>query len=155
MEMESDHKLVERSRHGDEEAFGELMSIYYQRTYALAYQIVNHHEDARDLAQQAWIKAWKSMPRFRGGSRFFTWIYRITVSTCLDHMRRRKRRPETLIDDLPLFAASVHTASANSAKTSELETKIAELLPDEMTPREALSALYEIKSILKSGPDSR
>lgn len=63
-------------------------------------------------------------------------------------------RQKALIDDLPLFAATAQVVSAVSAKTSELETKIAELLPDEMTPREALSALYEIKAISKSGPKS-
>ena len=96
---ESVQLLVQRARHGDEDAFGELMQLYYQKSYALAYRMVNHVEDARDLAQQSWVKAWKSLDQFRGDAQFYTWLYRIVSSVCLDFRRSKARHPEVVTDE--------------------------------------------------------
>jgi RNA polymerase sigma-70 factor (ECF subfamily) len=91
--------LVERARAGDEAAFGEIVTMYHQRVYSVAYRFVQNAEDAADLSQQAWIKAWSRLPDFQGRSAFFTWMYRIVSSTCLDHLRKVKRRAERELKD--------------------------------------------------------
>ncbi len=86
--------LFKSAREGNEEAFGELVKMYHERIYNTAYAIVGHAEDAREVEQQTWIKAWRNLPRFHAGSSFYTWVYRIAVNTALDWMRSRARRRE-------------------------------------------------------------
>jgi RNA polymerase sigma-70 factor (ECF subfamily) len=95
--METD-RWVARAAAGDEEAFGQVVQAYYSRVYAAVYQVVRHADDARDLTQAAWVKAWRQLGSYRGDARFYTWIYRIAVNTALDFLRRRKRRPEVSYD---------------------------------------------------------
>lgn len=90
---------VLRAQAGDQEAFGELVRAYHTRVFNLAYRYVRRSEEAQDLAQQAWIKAWTRLPTFEGKSEFFTWMYRLVTFVCLDHLRRRKRRAEVSMPD--------------------------------------------------------
>jgi RNA polymerase sigma-70 factor (ECF subfamily) len=99
MSHQAEDGLVARARDGDEEAFGELVRMYHDRIYALAFNIVRNEHDARDLAQATWIKAWRSLTSFRGQSRFYTWLYRVGTYVCLDHLRRSKARPQDSLDD--------------------------------------------------------
>jgi RNA polymerase sigma-70 factor (ECF subfamily) len=92
-------QLARRAKAGDEEAFGELVRLYHGRVFALAYQIVNNEDDAREMAQQAWIKAWRRLGGFRGDAGFYTWMYRVTTRVCLDFLRKRGRRQELPLDD--------------------------------------------------------
>lgn len=85
---------VNRAQKGDEAAFGELVKMYHERIYHAICAVVSHPEDAREVEQQAWVKAWRSLGRFRGRSGFYTWVYRIAVNTALDWVRSRARRPE-------------------------------------------------------------
>ncbi len=101
-ESRGESSLVALARSGDEHAFGELVQMYYSRIYGLLYGMVRNPEDARDLAQQTWVKAWNNLRGFRTGSRFYTWVYRIAVNTALDFNRSKARRREeslTLADD--------------------------------------------------------
>ena len=86
--------LVQRARGGDEDAFGEIVMMYQQRVYSVAYRFVGNADEAQDLAQQAWIKAWSRLRGFKGRSGFFTWMYRVVSSVCLDHLRKKKRLAE-------------------------------------------------------------
>lgn len=89
--MIDDATLVRRFQQGDEEAFDELVERHRRRVYSLAVRLVGS-VDADDLAQEAFLAAYRSLPTFRGDSTFSTWIYRITVYLCSHH--RRRRRPE-------------------------------------------------------------
>ena len=98
-EVPDDRELVARARDGDEEAFGALVQMYHQRVYNVARGFVREPEDARDLAQQAWLKVWKKIDTFKGESGFFTWLYRIVTFVCLDYLRKKKRRAETELEE--------------------------------------------------------
>lgn len=92
-------ELVVRAQAGDQDAFGELVILHHQRVLSLAYRYVHSTEQAKDLAQQAWIKAWKKLDTFQGRSEFFTWMYRLVTFACLDYLRKQKRSAEVAIPD--------------------------------------------------------
>jgi RNA polymerase sigma-70 factor (ECF subfamily) len=83
---------VDLARRGDQEAFAELVRIHQHEVYTLAARIVVDRDLAGDVAQDAFVRAWRAIPRFRGDARFSTWMHRITVNTAFTHRERRKRR---------------------------------------------------------------
>lgn len=94
-----DEALVKASQTGDMEAFEELVARHRDKMYARAFSIVHNEEEALDLSQEAWIKAWQRLGQFEGESSFTTWMTRITINLCLDHLRRHQRsRVEPLPD---------------------------------------------------------
>lgn len=99
---ERDLKWVRAARGGDRRAFAKLVDAYQQRVYAIAYGIVRERDDAWDVAQEAFVKAYQNLSRFEGTSAFYTWLYRITYNVSIDHVRDRARRqsprdePETV-----------------------------------------------------------
>lgn len=86
-----DADVLTRARHGDRGAFGALVRKYQRRVYATALHITGNHQDAADVAQDAFIRAYKGLAGFDGRADLFTWLYRITVNTALNHLRSRKR----------------------------------------------------------------
>lgn len=100
--MNSDEQLVKRSLQGDNEAFEELVVKYQNKIYALAYRYMGNEEDAYDMTQESFIKAYRSLRSFKGDSSFGTWMYRVATNVCLDELRRRKRRIVSLSLDEPL-----------------------------------------------------
>ena len=84
-------ELVQRARRGDLPAYDELVRRYQERIYATIYHMTSNHEDANDLAQESFIKAFHALKSFKGGSSFYTWVYRIGVNLCIDHQRRESR----------------------------------------------------------------
>lgn len=97
---QDDETLVARARRGDLAAYDVLVDRYKERLYALAYHMTGNHEDANDLVQEALIKAYRSLKKFRGNSSFYTWIYRITVNYTLNHVKRRRRHVHFSLDDV-------------------------------------------------------
>ena len=93
-----DLELVAQAKDGDRRAFGRLVETYQRRVYALAYGILRNREDAWDAAQEAFVKAYKSLEKFEGNAAFYTWIYRITYNVAIDHLRSRSRKE---VADLP------------------------------------------------------
>src|SRR5690606_27547909 len=93
-----DELLVERAKRGDVEAFEQLISQHEKTVYNIAYRLTGNHEDACDLAQEAFLRAYSSLADFRGDSSFATWLYRIVNNVCLDELRRRKRQKVTSLD---------------------------------------------------------
>ena len=81
-----DQIWVERAQAGDQEAFRHLVERYQRRVYAVAYGIVRNRDDAWDIAQEAFVKAYRNLSRFQGNSGFYTWLYRITYNLCIDNM---------------------------------------------------------------------
>jgi RNA polymerase sigma-70 factor (ECF subfamily) len=93
-----DAELVERVNNGHPEAFNELVLRYQDRLFNTCWRICGHLEDARDLTQQAFLKAYESLPSFRHQSGFYTWIYRVAVNLALSHRRSAARHRPVSID---------------------------------------------------------
>lgn len=90
-----DLELVERARGGEAAAFGELVARYQGRILGLAWRVAGSRAEAEEIAQDAFVRAWRALPGFRGESRFSTWLHRITTRVALDRrevVRRRERR---------------------------------------------------------------
>src|SRR5579864_619754 len=86
----SELELVKRCQAGDSEAFDQLVTRYRTRVFAMIYNMVHNEQDAWDLAQDSFVKAWKSIKRFRGKSSFYTWIYRIVMNVTIDWLRKKQ-----------------------------------------------------------------
>jgi len=84
--------LVKQAQGGDTEAFDQLVGRYRTRVFAMIYNMVHNEQDAWDLAQDSFLKAWKSIARFRGQSSFYTWIYRIVMNVTIDSLRKKQVR---------------------------------------------------------------
>jgi RNA polymerase sigma-70 factor (ECF subfamily) len=95
---ESDHSaaddqaLVKGAQKGDTMAFEELVARYRDRIYARAFSMMRNEDEAIDLSQEAWVKAWQRLAQFQGESSFATWITRIVINLCLDQLRKQKRQ---------------------------------------------------------------
>lgn len=100
--VDDDAALVERARANDPTAFDELVERYKQRVYGTIYHMTSNHEDTNDLAQETFIRAYKNLPRFKGDSSFYTWIYRIAVNTTINFLNshRRRSRNQLSLDDV-------------------------------------------------------
>jgi len=96
---ERDNHLVTRAQQGDQEAFRQLVVTYQERILMIVLGMVRNQEDARDIAQDVFIKAYGSLGSFRGQSSFYTWLYRIAVNMAIDFKRKMKRRKESGYDD--------------------------------------------------------
>jgi RNA polymerase sigma factor (sigma-70 family) len=99
-----DRVLVERARNGDLLAYDELVRRYQERIYATIYHMTANHEDANDLAQESFIKAFRALKSFKGDSSFFTWVYRIAVNRTINFLKQRKKRTTMSLNDLDINA---------------------------------------------------
>lgn len=98
-EADYDRALIERARTGDQEAFRELVQRHQRRAFAIAMGLVRDENDAREIAQEAFLRVHRGLDRFHGGSSFFTWLYRIVTNLSIDHMRKPARRESELAPD--------------------------------------------------------
>ena len=96
--LTDESKTLERAQKGDEAAFEELLITYEKRIYNIAYRMMRNQSDAQDMAQEAIIKAYRNLHTFKGTCMFSSWVYRITVNTCLDEIRKRKKRNVLFMD---------------------------------------------------------
>ena len=149
--------LIERAQSGDRDAFEELVHRYDREVLRIALNILRKTEDARDVYQEAFLKIYKNLPRFRFECSFYTWIYRVVTNVCLDHLRRRSSRPE---DQAPELASNMNgepmpgdffDRQPDTAATSnperlmqgqEIARRISSAL-DRLTPRERM--VFEMK----------
>lgn len=93
-------RLIRLASGGDPGAFNELLGAHERRMYAVALRMCGNAEDAQDCLQEAMLRVWRAISGFKGQSSFSTWVYRITMNTCLDELRKRKNRPNTSLDTL-------------------------------------------------------
>ncbi len=108
LDPSDERALIERAQGGDREAFEELVHRYDRDVLRIALNILHKPEDARDVYQEAFLKIYKNLPRFRFECSFYTWTYRIVTNVCLDQLRRRSSRPEDQAPEL----ASNHNGDA-------------------------------------------
>jgi len=91
--VETDQQLVARVQTGDSRAFDLLVLKYQHKIFSLIGRYVHDADEVQDVAQEAFIKAYRALPKFRGDSQFYTWLYRIAVNTAKNHLVSRSRRP--------------------------------------------------------------
>ncbi len=138
-----DAELVRQAQTGDTAAFDQLVGRYRSRIFGMIYNMVHNEQDAWDLAQDSFVKAWKSIARFRGQSSFYTWIYRIVMNVTIDSLRKKQVRGATEFDDaiqlkeidpasrtVPHADALPHENMENQEIRSRIDTAIAELSPE-------------------------
>ena len=126
-----DDALIRQAKAGDKVAFGKLASRYYEMAYAVAYGVLHHHESARDVTQEVFLKVFREIAHFEGKSKFKTWLYRVTVNAALDEARKKK-----------------HVISLDATDASEDEEERPVVIPDKAAgPRERASQ-RELRELL-------
>lgn len=129
--------LVRQAQGGSAAAYDELVRRYQRQIYGVIYHMTAHHEDADDLAQEVFVKAWQALKSFKGDSSFFTWLYRIAINRTLNHLKQRNYRN------------SRHAMSLNDLDVeAERHPDLVALVSDK-TPRRDL-ALEELKEKLNA-----
>jgi RNA polymerase sigma-70 factor (ECF subfamily) len=120
--------LVERARGGELKAYDELIKRYQERIYATVYHMTSNHEDANDLAQESFVKAYQALKSFKGGSSFYTWLYRIAVNKTINFLKQRKNRQHMSLNDLDFNAEhDPDLVALISDKTPRREAGLSEL----------------------------
>jgi RNA polymerase sigma-70 factor (ECF subfamily) len=128
-------ELVAAARDGDQRAFDDLVRATYADTYTLAYRLTGDEEDARDVAQEAYLRAYRGLKRFRGDAQFSTWMYRITANCAATQLGRRTRhRHEELDDDTPVVDVRPDVDPQASADAGALRDRLQDALL-ELPPR--------------------
>jgi RNA polymerase sigma-70 factor (ECF subfamily) len=147
--------LVRRAQEGDTSAFDELVRRYQERIYGTLYHMTASHEDANDLAQEAFIKAYQALRSFKGDSSFFTWVYRIAVNRAINFLKQRKHRAAMSLNDLDLNAenhpdlvalVSERTPRREAALT-ELQEKLNEAMQTLSEPHRLVVTLHDIQGL--------
>lgn len=123
-----DEVLVSRAQRGEATAFEELVRRYQDRIYSTIYNMTSNHEDAGDLAQETFIKAYRALNSFKGDSSFYTWIYRIAINKTLNFLKQRKNRVLMSLNDLDFNAEhDPDIVALISEKTPRRDINLAEL----------------------------
>jgi RNA polymerase sigma-70 factor (ECF subfamily) len=140
----TDEELVARSRTGDAESFNELISRWERPIYALAYRVIGREEDARDVCQEAFLRAFRALPGFKGQAKFSSWLYRIALNLCRDWIRRKKRSPmATLPEDIELEDLASDTGPTETVEDLVSRRELSELVEAAMArlPEEQRTAI--------------
>lgn len=154
-EADQDLAIVHKVQGGDVDAFDELVTKYRERIYAVVYNLTSNREDASDLTQDAFIKAFQSVGRFQGKSSFFTWLYRIALNTTLTHLRKNKLRRffsfEKMNDEdhSTGFIEQLTTDSDSDKNTlmNELQEKLNDAFQKLSAKHRTVITLYEIDGL--------
>ncbi|HEV3216911.1 MAG TPA: sigma-70 family RNA polymerase sigma factor [Vicinamibacterales bacterium] len=113
----TDEELVARSRTGDTESFNQLVRRWERQIFALAYRTLGREEDARDVTQETFLRAFRALPGFKGDAKFSSWLYRIALNLCRDWMRRDRRAPMV---DVP-EGVEIHELAADKQEVASVE----------------------------------
>ena len=138
----TDEELVARSRSGDVESFNQLITRWERPIYALAYRVIGQEEDARDVVQETFLRAFRGIGAFKGQAKFSSWLYRIALNLCRDWIRRKRRSPIALVpEDMELEDLAADTGPSESVEdlvarrelSSVVETAMAKLPEEQRT----------------------
>jgi RNA polymerase sigma-70 factor (ECF subfamily) len=140
----TDNELIERVKNGEKSAYDLLVLKYQQRVVNLVSRFVRNHSDALDVTQEAFIKAYRALPNFRGDSAFYTWLYRIAVNTAKNQLAVQSRRPK--ISDYDV--SDIEQIEGNTALKDEA-TPESLLLKDELQAT-VLKAIEDLPEDLKT-----
>jgi RNA polymerase sigma-70 factor (ECF subfamily) len=127
-ETVTDRVLVKCAQDGEYAAFDSLINRYQERIYATIYHMTSNHEDANDLTQETFIKAYKALKNFKGDSSFFTWVYRIAVNKTINFLKGRKNKIHLSLNDLDFNAEhDPELVSFISERTPRRDLSLSEL----------------------------
>ena len=155
-EADADLEVVRRVQAGDVAAFDRLIGKYRERVYGIVYNMTSNREDAADLTQDSFIKAFQSIHRFGGQSSFFTWLYRIAVNSALSHMRRMRLRSffslERIDSEEPvskeiIAALTDKTGVDRDAYVRELQEKLNDAMQKLSIKHRTVVTLFEIDGL--------
>mgnify|MGYP001118794884 FL=1 len=125
---ESEKDLVDRARMGDVEAFEQLIESCQKKVFNIAFRMIGNYDDANELAQEVFLKAFRSINKFKGDSLFSTWIYKVTANVCLDEIRRRKKRMVFSLDeDMEFNDGEVKRQIPDSSPTPDITAETNEI----------------------------
>jgi len=134
LEADEDLAIVQKVQAGDVDAFDALILKYRERVYSIIYNLTSNREDASDLAQETFIKAFQSINRFKGKSSFFTWLYRIALNTSLTHLRKNKLRRffsfEKMVEEDHTEGFTENLKTESDSDKAALMTELQETLND-------------------------
>ncbi len=140
--------LVARARQGDQAAFEQLVRETYADTYTLAFRLTGDEEDARDVVQESYLRAFRGLKRFRGDAQFSTWLYRITANCANTHLgKRSRRRTESLPDDMQVADIDPERDPAARADATILRDRLQvalEALPPKLRAVVVLRDVYDL-----------
>ena len=141
-------ELIGAARAGDRRAFDELVRRSFVDTYTLARRITGNEEDARDVVQEAYLRAWRGIGKFRGDAQFSTWLYRITSNAAATHVkRRRKHRTETLDDVAEPVELRPDAQPARVAEATDVLDRLAvalDALPPKLRSVVVMKDVYDL-----------
>jgi len=126
-EVDVDQQLVERVQKGDKRAFDLLVLKYQHKIFAVISRFIRDHAEVQDVAQDAFIKAYRALPNFRGESAFYTWMYRIAINTAKNYLVARNRRPpasDVDVDDAEFFAGNDAMHEMNTPERNLLRDEL-------------------------------
>ena len=145
-------ELVAAAKHGDREAFDELVRVTYADTYTLAYRLTGNEEDARDVVQEAYLRAFRGLRRFRGDAQFSTWMYRITANCAATQLGKRVRhRHDELDDRAPVADPRLDHDPQLRADAADLRSRLHAAL-DALPPR--LRAVVVLRDVYELSHES-
>jgi len=148
-------ELVARARRGDLAAYDELIKRYQERIYATIYHMTSNHEDANDLAQESFLKAYQALKSFKGGSSFYTWLYRIAVNKTINFLKQRKNRQHMSLNDIDfqaehdpdLVALVSDKTPRREAGLTELQEKLNAALLKLSEPHRLVVILHDVQGL--------
>ncbi len=155
-EADADLEVVRRVQTGDVAAFDTLIRKYRERVFGVVYNLTSNREDAADLTQDAFIKAFQSIQRFSGQSSFFTWLYRIAVNSTISHLRKNRLRAffslETIDTDAPVArdiidALTDKTGGDRDTYVRELQEKLNDAMQKLSIKHRTVVTLFEIDGL--------
>jgi len=150
-----DIALVTRTQGGDARAFDELVVKYSPRLYGLVYNMTSNHEDANDLLQEVFAKAFRSINGFRGKSSFYTWIHSIAVNMTINFLKKRGRRFQMSLDDVDLniqndkefIELTASSSPVREADLGELQLKLNESMQKLSPEHRAVVTMFDIQGM--------
>lgn len=150
-----ERELVRRAKDGEMDAYDTLVRRYQERIYATVYHMTSNHDDANDLAQDAFIKAYQALKSFKGDSSFFTWVYRIAVNKTINFLKQRRHKGHMSLNDLDFHAEHdpdlVQLVSDKTprreAGLAELQQKLNEAIQKLSEPHRLVVVLHDIQGL--------
>ncbi len=151
----ADEILVRAAQGGDLGAFEELVARHRDKVYSRAFTMLRNETEAVEVSQEAWIKSWQRLEQFQGGSSFTTWVTRIVINLCLDHLRKRSRLPAESIEQLDeesggverLLPAATTPSPTEGLERDELRHRIDEALAQLSPEHRTALILHEFEEL--------
>lgn len=126
-EIEREREVIRKIQAGDTDAYAEIVKAYEKRVFWIAFNYVNHHEEAMDITQESFLRVFKAIHRFDLRYNFYTWLYRIVVNLAIDRLRKRGKRNDVSIEEFPTDPA-VEGDAESLFRNREMGEKIREVL---------------------------